>query len=111
MLYAIFCLDAVYIGEFCIFQQVYAFWAPKIIGGVNAPTPVGELGMNQMTQAIDLIDVSYEQVNCLCSSSIILVYVLNQLNILASCYITLLLLHISFVNFLSILHIICFYRV
>ncbi|KAL6634345.1 hypothetical protein ACP70R_027016 [Stipagrostis hirtigluma subsp. patula] len=43
-------------------QKVYAFWAPKIIGGVNAPTPVGELGMSQMTQAIDLIDVSYEQI-------------------------------------------------
>jgi riboflavin biosynthesis pyrimidine reductase len=48
---------------------VYAFCAPKIIGGVNAPTPVGDLGMNQMTQAIDLIDVSYEQVNSLCSTS------------------------------------------
>ncbi|GJN21053.1 hypothetical protein PR202_gb08499 [Eleusine coracana subsp. coracana] len=43
-------------------RDIYAFWAPKIIGGVNAPTPVGELGMSQMTQAIDLIDVSYEQI-------------------------------------------------
>ncbi|KAF0932312.1 hypothetical protein E2562_009571 [Oryza meyeriana var. granulata] len=43
--------------------QVYAFLAPKIIGGANAPTPVGELEMNQMTQAIDLIDVSYEQID------------------------------------------------
>jgi diaminohydroxyphosphoribosylaminopyrimidine deaminase/5-amino-6-(5-phosphoribosylamino)uracil reductase len=48
---------------------VYAVCSPKIIGGINAPTPVGELGMNQMTQAIDLIDVSYEQVNSLCSIS------------------------------------------
>ena len=48
---------------------MYAFCAPKIIGGVNAPTPVGELGMNQMTQAIDLIDISYEQVNSLCPIS------------------------------------------
>ena len=41
--------------------------APKIIGGLNAPTPVGELGMSQMTQAINLIDHSYEQVSP-CSS-------------------------------------------
>ncbi|KAM0831925.1 hypothetical protein ACQ4PT_065207 [Festuca glaucescens] len=46
-----------------VIHKVYAFCAPKIIGGVNAPTPVGELGMNQMTQAIDLIDVSYEQID------------------------------------------------
>ncbi|GJM85008.1 hypothetical protein PR202_ga00735 [Eleusine coracana subsp. coracana] len=45
-----------------VIHKIYAFWAPKIIGGVNAPTPVGELGMSQMTQAIDLIDVSYEQI-------------------------------------------------
>jgi riboflavin biosynthesis pyrimidine reductase len=58
-----------HILDYLFFQQVYAFCAPKIIGGVNAPTPVGDLGMNQMTQAIDLIDVSYEQVNSLCSTS------------------------------------------
>lgn len=46
--------------------QVFAFVAPKIIGGRNAPSPVGELGMVEMTQALDLIDVCYEQVggNC-----------------------------------------------
>lgn len=47
---------------FCA-MQVYAFVAPKIIGGKNAPSPVGELGMVEMTQALDLIDVCYEQVN------------------------------------------------
>lgn len=62
-------MNSIYSVDFYIFEQVYAFLAPKIIGGVNAPTPVGELGMNQMTQAIDLIDVSYEQVNYLCFSS------------------------------------------
>lgn len=46
---------------FCVLLQVFAFVAPKIIGGVNAPSPVGELGMVQMSQALDLIDVSYEQ--------------------------------------------------
>ncbi|KAF9601279.1 hypothetical protein IFM89_018389 [Coptis chinensis] len=43
-------------------MQVFAFVAPKIIGGENAPSPVGELGMVEMTQALNLIDVSYEQI-------------------------------------------------
>lgn len=42
--------------------QVFAFVAPKIIGGKNAPSPVGELGMVEMSQALNLIDVCYEQV-------------------------------------------------
>ena len=41
---------------------MYAFVAPKIIGGRRAPSPVGELGMVEMTQALRLHDVSYEQV-------------------------------------------------
>ncbi|KAI6682619.1 hypothetical protein NL676_036500 [Syzygium grande] len=45
-----------------VIHKVYAFVAPKIIGGKNAPSPVGELGMVEMTQALDLIDVCYEQV-------------------------------------------------
>lgn len=44
-------------------MQVHAFVAPKIIGGRNAPTPVGELGMVEMSQAMTLIDVCYEQVS------------------------------------------------
>lgn len=43
--------------------QVFAFIAPKIIGGKNAPSPVGELGMVEMSQALNLIDVRYEQVS------------------------------------------------
>jgi len=35
-------------------QKVLAFIAPKIIGGSLAPSPVGDLGFNSMTQAIDL---------------------------------------------------------
>lgn len=35
-------------------QKVLAFIAPKIIGGNNAPTPVGDLGFTTMTQALDL---------------------------------------------------------
>ncbi|KAJ8433055.1 hypothetical protein Cgig2_020622 [Carnegiea gigantea] len=41
--------------------KVYAFLAPKIIGGKGVPTPVGELGMIEMTQALNLHDVSFEQ--------------------------------------------------
>ncbi|KAJ4721528.1 Riboflavin biosynthesis protein PYRR chloroplastic [Melia azedarach] len=45
-----------------VIHKVFAFVAPKIIGGKNAPTPVGELGMVEMSQALDLIDICYEQV-------------------------------------------------
>ncbi|CAI9274974.1 unnamed protein product [Lactuca saligna] len=45
-----------------VIHKVHAFVAPKIIGGRNAPSPVGELGMVEMTQALELIDVSYEQI-------------------------------------------------
>lgn len=46
-----------------LIHKVYAFIAPKIIGGRGAPSPVGELGMVQMSQALDLIDVSYEEID------------------------------------------------
>ncbi|KAJ1443570.1 YbiA-like superfamily [Sesbania bispinosa] len=45
-----------------VIHKVFAFVAPKIIGGKNAPSPVGDLGMVEMSQAINLIDVCYEQV-------------------------------------------------
>ncbi|KAL5058634.1 hypothetical protein RYX36_030238 [Vicia faba] len=45
-----------------VIHKVYAFVAPKIIGGKNAPSPVGDLGMVEMSQALNLIDVSYEQI-------------------------------------------------
>lgn len=35
-------------------QKLYAFIAPKIIGGENAPTPVGDLGLIEMSQALTL---------------------------------------------------------
>ena len=35
-------------------QKVWAFIAPKIIGGGQAPSPVGDLGFEKMTQAIQL---------------------------------------------------------
>jgi hypothetical protein len=45
--------------------QVMAFVAPKIIGGVTAPSPVGELGFVEMTQAMNLSDVKYQTVGAL----------------------------------------------
>jgi diaminohydroxyphosphoribosylaminopyrimidine deaminase / 5-amino-6-(5-phosphoribosylamino)uracil reductase len=35
-------------------QKVYAFIAPKLIGGFDAPSPVGTLGYTEMTQALRL---------------------------------------------------------
>ena len=35
-------------------QKVLAFIAPKLIGGQGAPSPVGELGLTQMTAALKL---------------------------------------------------------
>ncbi|CAI9090880.1 OLC1v1025756C1 [Oldenlandia corymbosa var. corymbosa] len=48
--------------EHGVIHKVHAFVAPKIIGGIDAPSPVGELGMVEMSQAIELNDVSYEQI-------------------------------------------------
>ncbi|KAL3520514.1 hypothetical protein ACH5RR_018663 [Cinchona calisaya] len=45
-----------------VIHKVHAFVAPKIIGGRNAPSPVGELGMVEMSQAMELFDVGYEQI-------------------------------------------------
>ena len=35
-------------------QKVMAFIAPKIIGGISAPSPVGDLGLTAMTNALQL---------------------------------------------------------
>lgn len=43
-------------------HKVMAFIAPKIIGGTRAPTPVGELGFVEMTQALDVVDHRWTQV-------------------------------------------------
>ncbi|CAI8613276.1 unnamed protein product [Vicia faba] len=45
-----------------VIHKIHAFVTPKIIGGNNAPSPVGDLGMVEMSQALNLIDVSYEQI-------------------------------------------------
>lgn len=38
-------------------QKVMAFIAPKIIGGISAPSPVGDLGLTTMTSALQLQQV------------------------------------------------------
>lgn len=47
-------------------QKVLAFIAPKIIGGSNAPTPVGELGFSAMTEALALEGVEVRLVGSDC---------------------------------------------
>ena len=44
-------------------QKVMAFIAPKIIGGKDAPSPVGDLGLTQMTQALGLARVKFSQID------------------------------------------------
>lgn len=38
-------------------QKVMAFIAPKIIGGISAPSPIGELGLSLMTEALLLKNI------------------------------------------------------
>ncbi len=44
-------------------QKVMAFIAPKIIGGTDAPSPVGDLGFSQMTEALQLKDVDVKAID------------------------------------------------
>jgi diaminohydroxyphosphoribosylaminopyrimidine deaminase/5-amino-6-(5-phosphoribosylamino)uracil reductase len=54
-------LSAIAIAQQCV-QKVYAFIAPKIIGGEFAPTPVGDLGLVKMTEAKPLRDITLKQI-------------------------------------------------
>jgi len=47
-------------------QKILAFIAPKIIGGNNAPTPVGDLGFTTMTEALPLERVTWRIVGSDC---------------------------------------------
>jgi diaminohydroxyphosphoribosylaminopyrimidine deaminase/5-amino-6-(5-phosphoribosylamino)uracil reductase len=47
-------------------QKVLAFIAPKIVGGVAAPSPVGDLGLAKMTDAIALERVTWRSVGVDC---------------------------------------------
>lgn len=43
-------------------QKIMAFIAPKIIGGKSAPTPIGDLGLVKMTEALPLERVTLQQI-------------------------------------------------
>ena len=42
-------------------QKIMTFIAPKIIGGTQAPSPVGDLGLTLMDQALALEDIHWQQ--------------------------------------------------
>ena len=44
-------------------QKVMAFIAPKIIGGTSAATPIGELGLSKMTDALQLKDIEVKAID------------------------------------------------
>jgi len=47
-------------------QKVLAFIAPKIIGGSSAPSPVGDLGLTTMSQALSLERVRWQNIGSDC---------------------------------------------
>jgi diaminohydroxyphosphoribosylaminopyrimidine deaminase / 5-amino-6-(5-phosphoribosylamino)uracil reductase len=47
-------------------QKVLAFIAPKIVGGSIAPSPVGDLGIDSMNQALVLERVTWQQIGTDC---------------------------------------------
>jgi diaminohydroxyphosphoribosylaminopyrimidine deaminase/5-amino-6-(5-phosphoribosylamino)uracil reductase len=44
-------------------QKIWAFIAPKIIGGTTAPTPMGDLGLSRMSDAIPIEDISVRRID------------------------------------------------
>jgi diaminohydroxyphosphoribosylaminopyrimidine deaminase/5-amino-6-(5-phosphoribosylamino)uracil reductase len=58
-------LAASAIGQGAV-QKILAFIAPKIIGGSNAPSPVGDLGFTTMTEALPLERVRWRVVGSDC---------------------------------------------
>jgi diaminohydroxyphosphoribosylaminopyrimidine deaminase / 5-amino-6-(5-phosphoribosylamino)uracil reductase len=55
-------LSAQAIAQGCV-QKVLAFVAPKIVGGQSAPSPIGELGLNRMTEALTLDRVTLKTID------------------------------------------------
>jgi diaminohydroxyphosphoribosylaminopyrimidine deaminase / 5-amino-6-(5-phosphoribosylamino)uracil reductase len=43
-------------------QKVMAFIAPKLIGGTSAPSPIGDLGLTAMTEALELKKVQIQAI-------------------------------------------------
>jgi len=58
-------LAATAIAAQCV-QKVIAVIAPKLIGGEGAPTPLGDLGFSQMTQALPLHHWQWEALGADC---------------------------------------------
>ncbi|MEB3308608.1 MAG: bifunctional diaminohydroxyphosphoribosylaminopyrimidine deaminase/5-amino-6-(5-phosphoribosylamino)uracil reductase RibD [Snowella sp.] len=54
-------LAAKAIQDRCV-QKVMAFIAPKIIGGESGFSPIGDLGLAQMTQALALTDITIQSI-------------------------------------------------
>lgn len=46
-----------------LIDEVWAFIAPKWIGGVSAPSAVGGFGAERLNQSVSLIDVKHESLN------------------------------------------------
>ncbi|GBF86187.1 riboflavin biosynthesis protein RibD [Aphanothece sacrum FPU3] len=55
-------LGAQAIAQGCI-QKILAFIAPKIIGGVLSPSPMGDLGLEKMTDALLLKNISLRHID------------------------------------------------
>lgn len=55
-------LNAAFLKAGCV-DEIYAFIAPKIIGGVDAMTPVSGKGIDRMCDAISLQDIDIQNVN------------------------------------------------
>jgi diaminohydroxyphosphoribosylaminopyrimidine deaminase/5-amino-6-(5-phosphoribosylamino)uracil reductase len=45
-----------------VIDKLWAFIAPKIAGGANAPTPVGDLGITQMVEALPIERLSWQSI-------------------------------------------------
>jgi diaminohydroxyphosphoribosylaminopyrimidine deaminase/5-amino-6-(5-phosphoribosylamino)uracil reductase len=43
-------------------QKIYAFIAPKLIGGFTAPSPIDDLELKLMTDAINLLRLQFQQI-------------------------------------------------
>ena len=45
-----------------VIQKVWAFIAPKLIGGSNAQTPIGDMGFREMTEALALNNIELQKI-------------------------------------------------
>lgn len=55
-------LNAAFLEAGCV-DEVWAFIAPKIIGGESAKTPVSGKGIDKMSEAINLQDIDIQNIN------------------------------------------------